>query len=62
MLIETKKNREDYFESCGNCSDVQRIKNEWKHLWRMKMPSKIKVFCWMKVLVWFWLIDETYLD
>ena len=46
MLIETKKNREDYFESCGNCSDVQRIQKEWKHLWRMKMPSKIKVFCW----------------
>ena len=32
MLIEIKKNREYYFESCGNCSDVQRIQNEWKHL------------------------------
>jgi hypothetical protein len=46
MLIETKKNRENCFESHDNCSYLQKNKNEWKHLWSTKIPWKIKVFCW----------------
>jgi hypothetical protein len=45
MMITAKKSREDYFEGRTSCSDVQKIQRQWKQLWNMKLPPKIKIFC-----------------
>jgi len=45
-MIEAKKRREDYFEGRASCSDYGKKQEEWKQLWNMKMPPKIKIFCW----------------
>jgi len=46
MMIELKKSREDYFEGQTSCSDVEKRQREWKQLWKMELPPKIKIFCW----------------
>ena len=46
MMIEVKKSREDYFEGQTSCSDVEKRQREWKQLWKMELPPKIKIFCW----------------
>jgi hypothetical protein len=50
MMIEAKKSREDYFEGWASCSDSGKKRKEWIQLWNMKLPSKVKVFCWRLAL------------
>ena len=42
MLVLLKKAREDYFEGRAMCSNELSRKKEWKGLWNLKVPSKIK--------------------
>jgi hypothetical protein len=46
MVVEAKRRREDYYESWANCSNEAARRKEWRKLWNMKLPSKIRVFCW----------------
>ena len=50
MMIEAKKSKEDYFEGRASCSDIGKKRKEWIQLWNMKLPSKVKVFCWRLAL------------
>jgi hypothetical protein len=46
MMVEVKRRREGYYESQANCSNEAARRKEWRKLWNMKLPSKIRVFCW----------------
>ena len=49
-MITTKKIREDYWEGSASCSNVKKRQKEWTQLWNMKLPPKIKIFCWRLAL------------
>jgi hypothetical protein len=42
MMIEAKKSRECYLEGKAICSNIGERHKEWKQLWKMNLPSKIK--------------------
>jgi hypothetical protein len=46
MLVNTKINRENYFEGNVGSSNVEADKKSWCSLWKTVVPSKIKVFLW----------------
>lgn len=46
MLITTKLRRETWLEGRGGPADITREKRCWDILWRIQVPSKIKVFLW----------------
>jgi hypothetical protein len=45
MMIEAKKSRECYLEGKAICSNIGERHKEWKQLWKMNLPSKIKKIC-----------------
>ena len=50
MMITAKKIREDYWEGSASCSNMKKRQKEWTQLWNMKLPPKIKIFCWRLAL------------
>ncbi|CAN6338215.1 unnamed protein product [Urochloa humidicola] len=50
MLIQTKKTHDDWLENNGGCSGIKEMADQWKKLWKVKVPSKIRVFAWRLAL------------
>jgi hypothetical protein len=46
MLIETKRRREDYFEERAAPSNAAQDEGSWKKLWKVRVPSKLRIFAW----------------
>jgi hypothetical protein len=46
MLVETKKKREDWLERRPASSNTATGSKNWTTLWKIKIPSKIRVFAW----------------
>jgi hypothetical protein len=46
MLIETKRRREDYFEERPAPSNAAQDEGSWKKLWKVRVPSKVRIFAW----------------
>jgi hypothetical protein len=44
MLLETKRRREDYLENPTSASNTDRVEIGWKKLWKVKVPSKLRIF------------------
>jgi hypothetical protein len=46
MLVETKCRREAWLEGRSSGSNSTRESKSWTMLWKVKVPSKIKIFLW----------------
>jgi hypothetical protein len=46
MLIETKKMREDWLDGNATASNSVQQQKQWTSIWKIKVPSKLKVFLW----------------
>ena len=46
MLVENRERRTDWIEHNAGRSDVKVDQKEWSDLWRVKVPSKVRVFLW----------------
>ena len=44
MLVETKMRREAWLEGRGQSSDTARESKSWERLWKVDVPSKVKIF------------------
>jgi hypothetical protein len=44
LLLETKTRREDYLENPMSASNTDRVEIGWKKLWKVKVPSKLRIF------------------
>ena len=44
MLVETKMRREAWLEGRGHSSDTARDTKSWERLWKVDVPSKVKIF------------------
>ena len=45
-IMETKRRREDYLEGTAAHSSSEQEERGWKMLWKVKVPSKLRVFAW----------------
>lgn len=46
LLIDTKRRREAWLEGRPATSNWQAAQNQWKKLWRIKVPGKVRNFAW----------------
>jgi hypothetical protein len=46
LLITTKKRREDWLDGRSNGSNSARDEKQWKNLWKVQVPSKLRSFLW----------------
>jgi hypothetical protein len=46
MMMNTRINRENYFESNAGTSNSVAAEKGWRMLWKTPVPSKIRVFIW----------------
>lgn len=46
MIINTKRRREAWLENRESSSEVKQEERNWTSLWKVKVPSKIRVFLW----------------
>jgi hypothetical protein len=46
MMINTKINRENYYEGNPGSSNSESVTKGWSSLWKNSVPSKIRVFLW----------------
>jgi hypothetical protein len=46
MLVNNREKNYTYYESRSGTSDYKASEKEWRRLWQVKVPSKIRVFFW----------------
>jgi hypothetical protein len=46
MLAETKRRRENYLEAVPESSNTEEEERNWKILWKVAVPSKLRLFAW----------------
>ena len=46
MLVDTNMRREAWLEGKGHSSDTARETKSWERLWKVDVPSKLKIFLW----------------
>jgi ribonuclease HI len=46
MLIHTREKRTAWLDESPGGSNVREVENGWTSIWRVKVPSKLKVFLW----------------
>ena len=46
MLVETKMRREAWLEGRLANSNIERESKLWDKLWKVEVPSKVKIFLW----------------
>jgi hypothetical protein len=46
LLVHTKKRRKDWLEGRSAGSGADRERKAWQCLWKVQVPSKIRVFLW----------------
>ena len=46
MIMDTKYRREKFLEGRSESSNAEQDEKNWKKLWKVKVPSKLKVFAW----------------
>jgi hypothetical protein len=46
MIVNNREKNYAYYESRAVTSDYKASEKEWRHLWQVKVPSKIRVFLW----------------
>jgi hypothetical protein len=46
MLVETKQRREAWLDGRASSSDTTAESKSWTTMWKVKVPSKIRVFLW----------------
>ena len=49
MIIDTKRRRENYFEGRAEPSNGAETECAWKRLWKVQVPSKLRIFSWRLV-------------
>ena len=46
LLVTTKLQREAWLEGRGGASSNSREEDAWSNLWKLKVPSKVRIFLW----------------
>jgi hypothetical protein len=46
MIVNTKQRREDWIEQRSAGSNEEEDDRMWSSIWKIKVPSKIRVFLW----------------
>jgi hypothetical protein len=46
LLVQTKKRMEDWLEDRGSGSNGEREQRDWQRLWKVQVPSKLRIFLW----------------
>jgi hypothetical protein len=46
MIMETKRRREMWLDGKSEASNTREIELCWKKLWKVKVPSKLRMFAW----------------
>jgi hypothetical protein len=46
MVVEMKHRRENWLEGRSEASGVEEKQEQWKKLWKTKVPSKLRIFAW----------------
>ena len=46
MLVQRQENVTAWLQNKPGCSDVEADEREWSAIWKLRVPSKIRVFLW----------------
>lgn len=46
MLVDNREKRTAYYESKAGQSDTTAVKSDWAKLWKVQLPSKLRLFLW----------------
>ena len=46
MIVETKLRCESYLDGSAEASNTEEEKQKWQKLWKVKVPSKLRIFAW----------------
>jgi hypothetical protein len=46
MMVETKYRRESWLDGRADASNTAEKEDQWKKLWKTRVPSKLRIFAW----------------